>query len=66
MKTSNGLNLVTKCWLKCLDLLPLCTGAAAACSNGLSQGKSSHSEIPPTSRSEPSLKRLRLDEEAHK
>lgn len=66
VETSNSLNLVTKCWLKRLDLLP-CAQALLLPVRTLSQGKSSHSEIPPpTSRSEASLRRLRLDEEAYK
>lgn len=62
-KTSNSLNLVTKCWLKRLDLLP-CAQALLLPVKMFSHGDSE--PPPPTSPSETSLRRLRLDEEAYK
>lgn len=62
VKTSNNLNLVTKCWLKRLDLLP----CAQALLLPVKMFSHRDSEIPPTSHSETSLRRLRLDEEAYK
>lgn len=60
-KTSNSMNLV-KCWLKRLDLLP----CAQALLLPVKMFSHRDSETPPTSPSETSLRRLRLDEEAYK